>query len=263
MSSRISGGAVGEASTVVRRAAARRATLGRSIRLFKAFRLEQSKPEVFYSELANDAAAQVEQFASLQNATLLDVGGGPGYFAEAFSRAGARYVPLDADAGELRLHGRTPMPGTVMGDGETLPFGTGSLDICYSSNVAEHVPNPWRMADEMVRVTKPGGWIFYSYTLWFGPWGGHETAPWHFLGGQRAAQRYERTHGHPPKNVYGESLFAVTAKAGLGWAAGCRDAELVVAIPRYLPGWAWPVLRVPGAREVVTWNLLLVMRKRP
>ncbi len=95
-----------------------------------------------------------------------------------------------------------------------LPFADDSFGVTYSSNVLEHVSEPWTMADEMVRVTRPGGLVFLSYTLWYGPWGGHETAPWHFLGGHRAARRYEKKHGHPPKNVFGTSLFPVTAAAG-------------------------------------------------
>src|SRR5690606_39471967 len=63
------------------------------------------------------------------------------------------------------------------------------FDVCYSSNVLEHVPDPWRMAEEMLRVTRPDGVVFLSYTVWFGPWGGHETAPWHFLGGRHARDR--------------------------------------------------------------------------
>jgi hypothetical protein len=43
-----------------------------------------------------------------------------------------------------------------------------------------------------------------------------------------------------------------------------RDGVTVeAAAPRYLPGWATPVVRVPGVREVLTWNLLLVLRKAP
>ena len=38
-----------------------------------------------------------------------------------------------------------------------LPFRDGSFDVCYSSNVLEHVEHPWRMGAEMLRVTKPGG----------------------------------------------------------------------------------------------------------
>ena len=100
-----------------------------------------------------------------------------------------------------------------------LPFADASVDICLSSNVAEHVPEPWRLAREMLRVTRPGGLVVLSYTVWLGPFGGHEMGLTHYLGGARAADRYTRKHGHRPKNDYGSSLFAVSAAAGLGWAA--------------------------------------------
>lgn len=238
------------------------ATLSRSRALFTAFRSEQSDPDLFYRTLAADSARQVAVYARLADATLLDVGGGPGFFADAFASAGATYVPIDVDAGELRLHGRDPGPRTVQGSGMALPLRTGSVDIAYSSNVLEHVPDPWLMADEMVRVVRPGGTVFLSYTLWYGPWGGHETSPWHYLGGHRAADRYARRSGHRPKNDFGHSMYAVTAAAGLRWARGQRRAELLAAVPRYLPRWSAPVLWVPVVREVVTWNLLLVLRVR-
>jgi SAM-dependent methyltransferase len=241
-----------------------RATLRRSVDLFSAFRKEQTEPDVFYGALARDSAAQVASYLPLRGTRLLDVGGGPGYFADAFEARGATYVPLDADAGELALHGREPGPRTVLGDGTALPFLSDSFDVAYSSNVAEHVAEPWRMGDEMVRVTRPGGLVFLSYTLWFGPWGGHETSPWHYLGGKRAADRYERVHGMRPKNDYGRSMYRTTAAGGARWAAEQRrtgrltDVRLV---PRYLPGWAGAVGRVPGVREVVCWNLVVVGRR--
>lgn len=235
-------------------------TLRRAWRLFRAFRVEQSDPDHFYGTLAADSVAQVAQFAPVSGAWVLDVGGGPGYFAQGFRGAGARYIALDADAGELSGLGE-PEPGSVLGSGMDLPFADGSFDITYSSNVLEHVPDPWRMADEMVRVTRPGGLVFISYTLWWGPWGGHETAPWHFLGGHRAARRYERTHGHPPKNVFGESLFPVTAAAGIAWSRQRDGVEVLAVMPRYLPRWSWWILKVPGLREVLTWNLAIVLRR--
>lgn len=237
------------------------ATLQRSLQLFKSFRVEQSDPDRFYSHLAADSVEQIRLYTDLANAVVVDVGGGPGYFADAFDRLGATYIPLDADAGELRLHGRQPAANTVMGDGTALPFATTSVDVCYSSNVAEHVERPWDMANEMVRIVKPGGWVFLSYTLWYGPWGGHETAPWHYFGGRYAARRYSRKHGHPPKNNFNESMFRTTAQEGLAWARGQQDAVLVDSFPRYLPQWSWPVAMLPGVREVAAWNLLLVLRK--
>lgn len=231
------------------------------MRLLNEFRYEQPDPERFYTALALDSAEQLAEYADLSGATMLDVGGGPGYFRRAFEARGARYVALDADVGELAGAGEIH-PRTVLGSGMRLPFADGSVDVCYSSNVLEHVPEPWTMADEMLRVTRPGGVVFLSWTVWWGPWGGHETAPWHYLGGTRARRRYRRRHGHEPKNRFGESLFAVTVASGLRWAREQREGEVLAVLPRYHPWWARWVVRVPVLREVVTWNLVIVLRRR-
>ena len=237
------------------------ADLRRSVALVSAFRVEQQDHDRFYRLLAADSVAQLGRFAQLSGATVLDVGGGPGYFADAFTRAGASYLSLDSDVGEMSGLG-TPRPGTFVGSGMALPVRDGSVDVCYSSNVLEHVSDPWKMADEMVRVTRPGGLVFVSYTLWWGPWGGHETAPWHYLGGHFARRRYRRRHGHEPKNRYAESLFAVSVGAALRWARQRPDATLVAALPRYHPWWARWVVRLPLIREVGCWNLVIVLEKR-
>jgi SAM-dependent methyltransferase len=238
-----------------------RATLGRSLRLFREFRYEQPDPARFYTALAEDSARQLAQYVDLSGRTMLDVGGGPGYFRDAFSAAGATYFSLDADVGELSGMGDIAS-GTVIGSGMELPFADGSLDVTYSSNVLEHVTDPWRMADEMLRVTRPGGVVFLSYTVWYGPWGGHETAPWHYLGGRFARRRYARRHGKEPKNKFGDSLFKVTVHDGLRWARRQESAEVLDLTPRYNPWWTRWVLRLPGVREVATWNLAIVLRKR-
>ena len=244
---------------------ARRATIRRAVGLLQDFRHEQDDPDRFYGALAADSVRLVEDLRAgagqgpLAGATVLDVGGGPGYFADGFRARGARYVPIDPDVGELTARG-TPEPGSVRGSGTQLPVRTNAVDICFSSNVGEHVRTPWTMGDEMLRVTRPGGLVVLSYMLWWGPHGGHETSPWHYLGGHRAARRYTRTHGHRPKNVFGESLFPITAAAGLRWATSTSHGELLAAFPRYLPRASWWVLRVPGLRELLTWNLVLVLR---
>jgi len=242
-----------------------RATLRRSVRLLGEFGHEQTDPARFYTALAEDSAAQLAHYEPLEGRVLLDVGGGPGYFRDAFRARGATYLALDADAGELAGLGAGVAAGTMLGSGMQLPVRTGAVDVCYSSNVLEHVPEPWTMAEEMVRVTRPGGLVFLSWTVWYGPHGGHETAPWHFLGGRYARRRYARTHGHEPKNRYGESLFAVTVGSGLRWLGTQRRAgtvDVVDVLPRYHPWWARWVVRVPVLRELVTWNLVLVLRKR-
>jgi SAM-dependent methyltransferase len=239
----------------------RSATLSRSVTLFRAFLREQEDPDRFYGVLAADSVAQLSQWVDLRGTTVLDVGGGPGYFADAFRGAKASYVGLEPDAGEMAARG-VPEPGMLRASGEALPIRSGAVDVCYSSNVLEHVRRPWVMAEEMVRVTRPGGTVFLSYTPWLSPWGGHETAPWHYLGGHRARRRYRRTTGAEPKNRFGESLFAVSAGAAVRWARHCPDADLLAVLPRYHPWWAAWVARVPGLRELAVWNLVLVLRRR-
>ncbi|OBK50374.1 class I SAM-dependent methyltransferase [Mycobacterium sp. 1081908.1] len=245
---------------------ARRATLRRSLRLLSEFRHERSDPAKFYRTLAADTAAMVTDLwrgthgEDPAGRTLLDVGGGPGYFAAAFADAGVRYVGVEPDPSEMHAGGPAfaNAAGTfVRASGMALPFGDDSVDICLSSNVAEHVPRPWQLGAEMLRVTKPGGLVVLSYTVWLGPFGGHEMGLWHYLGGERAAARYARRHGHPAKNNYGSSLFAVSAADGLSWAAGTGAA--VGAFPRYHPRWAWRLTSVPVLREFLVSNLVLVL----
>ena len=238
----------------------RSATLSRSVTLFRAFLHEQDDPDGFYSVLAADSVAQLRRWTDLSGATVLDVGGGAGYFADAFRAAGATYVGLEPDAGEMTARGEAE-PGTLRGSGEELPIRSGVLDVCYSSNVLEHVRRPLTMADEMVRVTKPGGIIYLSFTPWLSPWGGHETAPWHYLGGHRARRRYQRRNGVEPKNKFGESLFAASAGSVARWAKACPDADLLAVLPRYHPWWATWVARVPGLREFASWNFVVVLRR--
>ncbi len=237
------------------------ATLRRSIRLFSAFRAEPRDPDDYYRLLAADSVAQLRRYTGLDGASVLDVGGGPGYFRTEFERQGASYRWVEPGLGEFS-DVRRPGPGMVIASGEALPFRSGSMDVCYSSNVLEHVRRPWVMADEMLRVTRPGGIAFCSFTLWWSPWGGHETSPWHVLGGERAARRYQRAHGRPPKNRYGDSLFAVRAGDAVRWAGSSSQADLLDVFPRYLPWWVHWTARVPGLREVACWNLALVLRRR-
>jgi SAM-dependent methyltransferase len=202
----------------------------------------------------------VEEFTELTGRTVLDVGAGPVEFARAFAARGARYIGVDADPHALGR--RVPGTSSLVAVGQRLPLRTGTVDVTFSSNVLEHVAHVASFADELVRVTRPGGLLFLSYTNWLSPWGGHETSPFHYLGGQRAIRHYERRYGRPPKNRVGTNLHRLSVAAGLRWARSQPDAELLDARPRYYPVWARGLTRLPVVREFATWNLLLVLRKR-
>jgi SAM-dependent methyltransferase len=213
---------------------------------------------LFYDAFAADSVEMLGGFVDLRSQQVVDVGGGPGFFARAFAAVGARYVGVELDVST----DLPPGSHAVVGSGTHLPLRSGAVDVTYCSNALEHVADGWRMADELVRVTRPGGTIFLSFTPWFGFWGGHETAPWHYLGGRRASRRFVRKNGRPPKNDFGTSLFAYRVSSALRWARQQPDVDVVAAFPRYHPRWAWWVVRLPIVREIATWNLALVLRKR-
>jgi SAM-dependent methyltransferase len=242
----------------------------RSVRLFRLFLAEQSDPDSFYTALARDAVAQLEEHGPLAGQTVLDIGGGPGYLTAAVRARGGNCCLLEPDPAELvrRAPAAGPAPAglaghTALADGRWLPVRDGAADVCLSSNVLEHVRDPRGLVDEMVRVTRPGGLIYLSFTNWYSPWGGHEMSPWHYLGPRAAERRYVRRHGRLPKNRYATTLFPVHIGPVLRQVRGRGDVEVLAARPRYYPRWCRGLLLVPGLREIATWNLLLILRRTP
>jgi SAM-dependent methyltransferase len=219
----------------------------------------------------------VRLHTTVDGSRVVDVGGGIGYFTEAFVRSGATCILVDPHAGSALgwvdhptrptsvapafRPGRLAPGVTIGGAGSHLPLPDGAVDIAFSSNVLEHVPDPDHFVRELLRVTRPGGIVYVSFTSWLSPWGGHETSPWHYFGGARAARRFERKHRLPPRNVFGESLFAVHVGPMLRLVRSIDGAEVVQASPRYYPRWMDGLVRVPGLREVATWNLLVILRR--
>ena len=77
---------------------------------------------------------------------ILDVGSGP-------ERMGDEFINVDA----------FPFPEVdVVADAHALPFCDSSIDGVVSESLLEHVALPDRVAREMVRVLKPGGFLYVS-----------------------------------------------------------------------------------------------------
>ncbi|MFH8747444.1 class I SAM-dependent methyltransferase [Streptomyces rimosus] len=237
-------------------------SLRRSLTLFRAFLREQHDPEHCYGLLARDAADQIERYEPLEGRVVADIGGGSGHFTDEFRRRGAQSYLFEPDRRELTARGRIP-PGAVLADGYLLPLADGAADVCFSSNVLEHVADPRTFLSELVRVTRPGGLIYLSFTNWLSPWGGHETAPWHYLGAGRARTLYRWRTGRTAKHTLGENLFALHVGPTLRHIRSRDDVRIVTARSRYAPFLAETIPRLPVVREVATWNLLLILRRLP
>jgi SAM-dependent methyltransferase len=234
------------------------------VELVRAFRIEKKDPDRFYRLLAADSVHQLERHAVLAEKFVVDVGGGAGYFSSEFREMGARCVLVEPELLDIRRECSmaTSRPGAaVVGDGYHLPLPSEISDVCFSSNVLEHVPDPQAFIREMVRVTKPGGLVYVAFTNWYSPWGGHGTAPWHYFGGEWALRRYKRVYGREPVNRFKVNLFPTHIGPVLRWLRSWPAVHILEAAPRYYPSWCNWVVRVPGLREIATWNLMLILRR--
>jgi SAM-dependent methyltransferase len=54
---------------------------------------------------------------------------------------------------------------TIAAIGERLPFGDGSFDVVLSDNVIDHAAEPLVIIDEIVRVLKPGGLLYFTVNV--------------------------------------------------------------------------------------------------
>ena len=95
---------------------------------------------------------------------VLDVATGSGNVAIRAAEAGAQVVAVDLapenfEAGRREARTRGVELEWVEGDAEALPFGDGEFDVVTSSVGAIFAPDHQAVADELVRVCRPGGTI--------------------------------------------------------------------------------------------------------
>ena len=96
-----------------------------------------------------------------------------------------------------------------------------------------------------------------SWTNCYSPRGGHDLSPYHYPG----PRLYERRHGPPCKNPYGAGLWArhIGPTLKLVRERSGQDLERVEA--RCRPQLR-VVCRIPGRRELVTWNCVIRVWRR-
>ena len=96
----------------------------------------------------------------IQSTTLLDIGCGSGRLSGFAANRIERYIGIDVirfegfpEQGEFHLANL---------DSERIPLEDGAADVVAAIEVIEHLENPRAFARELVRLVKPGGWIFVT-----------------------------------------------------------------------------------------------------
>lgn len=104
----------------------------------------------------------LDRIGLVDGQSLLDLGCGPGFFAEWVKDArlpGGRVIGVDADT-ELLAVGRARLADRVdlrAGSADAIPVSTRSVDVAYARFLFQHLSAPERALAELRRVTRVGG----------------------------------------------------------------------------------------------------------
>ena len=110
------------------------------------------------------------------NDQILEIGIGTGIHAAwILEKRRVTLVGIDLSSGMIRIaEARLRSTGNegyhlIKGVGEALCFADGVFDACYCSGTLHHVESPLDVLREMVRVTKPGGYVAAMEPNWLFP----------------------------------------------------------------------------------------------
>lgn len=101
---------------------------------------------------------------------ILEVGCGGGIFTESLAKLGAKVVGIDPAQGSLtvaKIHAREANLGEFPKYEQTtaeayVEHHAGEFDVVVALEMLEHVPDYSITVDALVKLTKPGGDLFYS-----------------------------------------------------------------------------------------------------
>lgn len=99
------------------------------------------------------------------SATWLEVACGPGIISRSLATRVARVVGVDVTPAMVELGRREALAAGLtnvsfaVGDATRLALPDSSFDGAVTRFSLHHIPLPWRVATEMARAVRPGGWI--------------------------------------------------------------------------------------------------------
>ena len=121
--------------------------------------------ETIYKELLKE---------DISGKKLLDAGCGTGWFSKAAVERGAVVTSMDLGENLLSKVAIKCDRNRVVGSILEIPFADGTFDIVVSSEVIEHVPDPFKALSEVYRVLTPGGILVLTtpnkvwyFAIWF------------------------------------------------------------------------------------------------
>lgn len=157
------------------------------------------------------AASLMERWGG---ASLVEIGGGVGWQAAELESRGYKVTSYDISSSNYK-HLRNSIVKEY--DGKSLPEQDNAFDLCFSSNVLEHIPDTRAAIGEQLRVLKSNGHLLHILP----------SSSWRFWTSLTdLVKKFYLTgpHGEHSKNIADELLQFSRAR----WCRRFEDAGLVV-----------------------------------
>jgi SAM-dependent methyltransferase len=125
-------------------------------------------------ERASQRAFQILKLPNMEvpGKKILDIGAGDGVLGSILTNYGHEVILTDMEDWRSRMGKKVSFESADITKG--LPFGPNGFDLVVSYNSFEHFPDPAKAYYEAMRVTKPGGLLFFEFgPLYCSPWGLH------------------------------------------------------------------------------------------
>jgi 2-polyprenyl-3-methyl-5-hydroxy-6-metoxy-1,4-benzoquinol methylase len=100
--------------------------------------------------------------------TVLDVGCGANLiYDQVLASLGKQVVGVDFTFNFLKLAPPDSLTTLIQGDATNLPFCADAFDAVICSETVEHIPDEMAVINELARILRPGGWLFFTVpNLW-------------------------------------------------------------------------------------------------
>jgi len=230
-------------------------------KLIASFLKNQGGTPGFYQLQARDAIQWLVKcgVALGSQTTVLDLGCGYGDFGGELAKLGCQIILADDDSYVLAEYSSLPFRKVNIDRDDLKTVGRYDLVIC--SNVLEHLPRPDRLLDAVPSLLRPGGHFYLSWTNWLSPWGGHEFAPYHYLGPNFGYRFYTGTLGKSSQHEPYKNLFPTYIGSVIKRIRASPTLRIVRIAPRYYPELAF-LLKLPLIREFLAWNCAMLIEPR-
>ncbi|MBI4650446.1 class I SAM-dependent methyltransferase [Candidatus Desantisbacteria bacterium] len=221
-------------------------------------RLKDNNYQLMREYFAEVLIEELEEFISLENKKILDVGGARGEFCKIiFDKSKSDITNLDPYPGDVIWE------KTVVGFADKIPFPDNEFDLIISRGVLEHIVHEKQQEslNEMYRVTKQNGICYIMIPPWYSPNGGHALKPFHVFPFKIAKALREfffrnkidaKSYSDIPLYPVSFSKMLKMIKASGFKILATRDTHFKLHF----------VTKIPGLREVAVLAAVFILQKK-